>query len=71
MKRLKEWHETKLGLLIFAVVELAVAYGLLSWAFDNGNLLLYILVIILVVGFFQNIVRLIGKFVHGNKTTEA
>ena len=69
--KLHEWHSTKLGLLVFGVVELALAIGLAEWAVDNGNLLLYLLATIFLVGFLQNIVKLIWKFVHGNETREA
>jgi len=70
MQKLAQWHKTKMGLFVFAVIELALAIGLAEWAVGNGNLLLYLLAIIFLVGFFQNIVKLIWKFVHGNETRE-
>lgn len=71
LKSIRDWHKTKLGLLVFAIVELAITYGFASWAIDSGNLWLYLLGIIFLVGFFQNVVKLIWKFVHGNKTSAA
>ena len=71
MNQLAKWHRTSLGLLVFGVIELVLAIGFAEWAVGNGNLLLYLLAIIFLVGFFQNIVKLIWKFVHGNKTREA
>lgn len=71
MQKLAQWHKTKVGLFVFAVVELGVAIGLAEWAVGNGNLLLYLLAIIFLVGFFQNLVKLVWKFVHGNETSEA
>lgn len=71
MQKLAQWHNKKLGLLVFAVIELAIAYGFASWAIDNGNLWLYLLAIVFLIGFFQNLVKLIWKIVHGNKTSAA
>lgn len=71
MKQLREWHGTKLGLFVFAVIELAIAYGFASLAIDRGNLWFYILTLIFVVGTLQNLVKLIWKFVHGSQTRQA
>jgi hypothetical protein len=71
MHQLAKWHDTKLGLLVFAFIELAAAYGFASLAIDRGSLIWYVLTLIFIVGFFQNIAKLIWKFVHGNKTREA
>lgn len=71
MQKLAQWHNKKLGLLVFAVIELAIAYGFASWAIDSGNLWLYLLAIVFLIGFFQNLVKLIWKIVHGNKTSAA
>lgn len=68
MHKAAEWHGTKTGLFTFAIVELIATYVLASWAIDSGNLWLYLLGIIFLVGFLQNLVKLIWKFVHGNKT---
>jgi hypothetical protein len=71
MKKLAQWHKTKLGLLTFAVIELVLTVLFAEWAIGNGNLLLYLLGIIFLVGFMQNLVKLVWKIVHGNKTREA
>ncbi len=55
----------------FAVVELAIAYGLASLSINSGNLWWYLLTVIFLFGTTQNIVRLIGKFIYGNKSTKA
>lgn len=67
MNQLAKWHRTKLGLSVFGVIELALAIGLAEWAVGNGNVLLYLLAIIFLVGFFQNIVKLVWKLVHREK----
>lgn len=61
MRSLHKWHQTKLGLLIFGLVELAIAYGFASLAIDRGNFLWYLLVLIFFVGALQNLFKLIGK----------
>lgn len=65
MKSLHKWHQTKTGLLIFGLVELAVAYGWVSLAIDRGNFLYYLLALIFLVGALQNLLKLIGKLIHG------
>jgi hypothetical protein len=71
IKTIKHWHHTKVGLLVFAVVELIVAYGFGSLSINSGNLWWYLLTIIFIVGTIQNITRLIGRFFNGNKATKA
>jgi len=68
---IKQWHHTKIGLLVFATVELIIAYGFGSLSINSGNLWWYLLTIIFLVGTIQNIVRLIGKFFNGYKSTKA
>lgn len=61
MQKLAQWHKTKAGLLTFAVIELAIAYGFASLGIDRGNLWFYVLTIIFFVGFAQNLVKLVWK----------
>lgn len=67
MKSLHKWHQTKLGLLFFGIVELAVAYGWVSLAIDRGNFLYYLLALIFLVGALQNLLKLIGKLINGGQ----
>jgi hypothetical protein len=67
MRKLAQWHQTKLGLLVFGVIELAVAYGFASLAIDRGNLLYYLLAFILLVGSLQNLFRLVRSLMHGKE----
>lgn len=71
MERLAKWHQTKPGLGVFAVLELAVAYGFASLAVDRGTPIWYLLAFILLIGGLRNLAKLIGKLIHGHKTTEA
>jgi hypothetical protein len=69
IKSLDKWHRTGLGLLVWSLVELGIAYGMASLAIDRGNLWWYLLTIIFFVGalknFFRFIGKLIGTFIHG------
>jgi hypothetical protein len=67
MKSLRKWHQTKPGLLIFGLIELAIAYGFASLAIDSGSLWWYLLTLVFFVGALQNIFKLIGKLFHGHK----
>ena len=67
MKALDKWHKTRAGLLTFALVELLLAYGAASWAIDSGNILLYIVTIVLVIGGLQNLIKLVIVLLHGNR----
>lgn len=69
MTRLHKWHQTKLGLLVFGLVELALAYGFASLAIDRGNFLYYLLAFIFLIGTLQNLFKLIGKLIHGGRQT--
>ena len=71
MQQLAKWHDTKLGLLIFAVIELAVAYGFASLAIDRGNLLWYIFGFIFLFGGLKNFIKFIGSFFHGGQANRA
>lgn len=68
IKQLDKWYGTRLGLLVFALVELAITYGFITLAIDRGNLWYYLLTLVFLVGTLQNLVKLIGSFVHGKQT---
>ena len=65
LNKLDRFHKSKLHLLVFALVELAITYGFVSLAIDRGNMLWYLLTLIFFVGFLQNIIKLIGKLFNG------
>ncbi len=69
LKQLDIWHRTRSGLLVFALGELAIAYGLASLAIDRGNLLWYLLTLIFLVGALKNFTKLIGKLIHDEHKT--
>jgi hypothetical protein len=61
------WHHTKLGLLVFTLVELAITYGFVSLSIDRGSLWYYLLTLIFLVGTLRNLFKLIGSFFHGRR----
>jgi hypothetical protein len=69
IRQLKAWHNTRVGLLVFAIAELLLAYGAASWAIDSGNLLLYLATIVLLIGGLQNLIKLGMTFFHGKRQT--
>ncbi len=64
MKALHKWHQTKPGLLVFALLELAIAYAFLSLSIDRGNPFWYLLTLVFFIGFLQNSIKLIGRVFH-------
>ena len=67
INKLNRWHKTKPGLLFFAVLELALAYGFVSLAIDKGNLWYYLFTLVFLVGFLQNVVALVVSLSKRNK----
>lgn len=55
---LSRWHQTKLGLLTFGAIELAITYGFASLAIDRGSWWWYVLALVFIVGSLRNAVRL-------------
>jgi hypothetical protein len=64
LRQLDRFHKTRLGLLVFGVGELAIAYGFVSLAIDRGNWLWYLLTLIFFVGALQNLFRLVGALLN-------
>ncbi len=65
IRALDSFHTRTAGHAVFGVIELGLAYGFALWAIDNGNVWLYVVTLALFIGGLQNIVKLVGKFVHG------
>lgn len=63
VNKLDAFHKTRLGYLIFGLIELAIAYGFVSLAIDRGNLLWYALTLLFLVGALQNFIKCIGLFI--------
>lgn len=67
LNQMHKFHKTKLGLLVFGVVELAIAYGFISLSIDRGNLWWYLLTLVFLVASLQNLTRFIGSFFNAKK----
>lgn len=68
IKQLDTWHQTKPGLLVFALVELMIAYGFISLSIDRGNFLWYLLALLFLVGGIQDLFRLARKVFNGRQS---
>ena len=53
---LMRWFKSGRGQVVEGVVYLALAYGLVSWAIDSGNIVLYILAIVFLALAVKNFV---------------
>jgi hypothetical protein len=58
------WKQTRAGLLVTGLVELALAYGFGSWAIDSGSWWHYLLTFVFFAGAVQSFVRAAKN--HGN-----
>ena len=67
MKQISNWHQTKLGLLVFGVVELGLAYIFASLAINSAHTWQWLLAVIFGLGVLQNAGRLAGKIIHGKR----
>ena len=70
LKQLDTFHKTKLGYLIFGLVELGIAYGFAGLAIDRGSWWWYLLTLIFLVGTLQNFVKVIGSFSRGKSRSK-
>lgn len=66
IKQLDKFHKTKLGLLVFALVEAALVVAFFGLSVDRGNFLWYLLTLVFLFGTIQNFIKLIGKIIHDN-----
>jgi hypothetical protein len=57
MEAVNKWHKTRTGYLVFALVELALAYGFASWAIDSGRIIAYVLSVLFFVGGLRNLFK--------------
>lgn len=56
----QKFHKTRLGYLIFGLVELSLAYLLSLLALGSGDLWEWVLAFIFLFGFLQNFVRMLA-----------
>lgn len=71
LHKLNDWkQQTAQGLIVSAVIELALAYGFASWAIDSGSLLIYFAAAIFLIGAIRNFVKLIKVILNGTNQTK-
>jgi hypothetical protein len=61
LQALDKFHKTRIGYVVFGLVELAMCYGFVDWAIDSGNLLWWAAVVILFVIALQDLVHAIWR----------
>lgn len=61
LQKIDTFHKTKLGYLLFGLIELALAYAFISLSIDTGNLFYYLLTLIFFVGALRNLFKFVGK----------
>lgn len=59
LNKIEKWHNTKPGLLTFAIVEAGAALLLASLAIDSGSLIQWTLAIVLAIGVISNLGKLV------------
>jgi hypothetical protein len=62
---LKDWHDTRLGLLTLGLIELGLMYGFLCLSIDRGNPWWYLATLIFLIGGLKNLFKLVGTMIHG------
>ena len=67
LDKFRRYHHTGAGYGVFGLVELGLSYLFASLAVNSGSLWQWTLALILLVGFGQNFVRLIGALAHGKR----
>lgn len=65
LDKLDKFHNSKPGYVFFGLFGLVVAYIFISLAIDSGNWFDYLIVLLALVLFLQNLTRLIGSFLSG------
>jgi hypothetical protein len=62
LSSLDRFHKTSIGLILFVLGELALAYGFGSLAIDRGGIWWYFASLVLLLGGIQNLIVLIAKY---------
>jgi len=62
---LDKFHKTRVGHLVFGLVELAMAYGFIDWALDTGFWPWWVIAGFLLLGFGQNTIQSTWSFRKG------
>lgn len=69
MEKFREWHQSRVGLLVMGAVEFLASYILASRAIDTGSWWEYGFAIVFAVGGIHNFIKLAGKLFRGKPKT--
>ena len=67
LKRIDAFHKTRVGYLVFGLVELGLAAMLAYWALSEGEWLDWLLTAVLLLGVVQNAGRFVVTFARRQK----
>lgn len=70
LDKLDKFHNSKPGYAVFALFGLVIAYVFVSFAIDTGNWFDYLIVLLAIVVFLQNLTKLIGSFINDRQKTK-
>jgi len=59
-----KFHKTRRGYLVFSLVEAVLAIVFMALAIGHGNILWYLLTLIMLIGFLQNFFKFANTFAH-------
>jgi hypothetical protein len=70
VQKLDNFHKTRLGYLVFGLVELGLAYWFAILAIDSGSLWQYVLMVIFLIGSLQNFVKIVAVRKHNGRNKQ-
>lgn len=63
--KIHEYRQSKTALVAVILVQVAVLYGLISWAIDSGSLQVYALAILLLAHIIFDVIQLVRLAISG------
>jgi hypothetical protein len=67
LDKLDKFHNSKPGFAFFALFGLVIAYVFMSYSIDTGNWFDYLITLLAIIVFLQNLTKLIGSLLHGKR----
>ncbi|MDB5170087.1 MAG: hypothetical protein JWN82_483 [Candidatus Saccharibacteria bacterium] len=64
LNKLNKFHDSKPGYAAFAVFGLVIAYVFISYAIDSGSWFDYLIALLAIIVFLQNLAKLVGGIVR-------
>jgi hypothetical protein len=60
LRAIDKFHQTRPGYLVFGLVELGLSYLFANWALGSGAWWEWVIALVFLFGFLQNLVRMLG-----------